>query len=372
MESRNPLDRPLPSLRKHVVAAFLLLAAVSLFIVTTAVSEVAPEVGGTVALPPRPEIPASDTLLAETDEAALPDLLEGIIEDGANPTEGLVVPDVTEPSGPKAITVAPRKPDPLPKAPITALQTRSTHGYIPAVDEDGRTVFKAYARPYSKGRKPTLSVVVGGLGINPAMTRRAIEELPPEVTLAFAAHAPNLQADIDRAREYGHEVILELPMEGQYTDPSEPGADRLLRTDDAANMLSNLDYLLSRASGYFAVAPYNGDILLARSDAAGPVLSQIESAGLGFIADPQLSIATLKTTANAIKLPYSQGSMLIDETPEQELIERDLEKLRAQALSGGAPIGFGFAYPQTIDALITFVSTLDRVELAPASAAFPK
>jgi len=378
MQSRNPAERPVPSLRRHVLAAVMLLAAVTLFIATTAFTGTAPRVGGEVALSERPLPPSSDTLMADTDEGTLPDLLDGLVADGDNPTEILdgeastPVTDADAASGPITIAVEVQKPDPLPKAPIADLQIESTYGPIPAPSSNGRTAFKTYARPYTRSSKPRLSIVVGGLGISPEMTRRAIEDLPPEVTLAFAAHAPNLQSDIDHAREYGHEVILELPMEGQFSDPVEPGADRMLRTDDPVRTLDNVEWLLSRAGGYFAVAPYNGDIFLARSDAAGPILSKLEGAGLGFLADPQLSVPVLESSSKAIGLPYRTGSMLIDDTPESEFIARDLEKLRALAISGDSPIGFGFAYPQTIDALILFLPTLKKAELAPASAAFPK
>jgi polysaccharide deacetylase 2 family uncharacterized protein YibQ len=374
MESQNPAERPVPSLWRHVIAAAMLLAAVALFIATTAFTGTAPRVGGEVALPDRPLPPSADTLMADTGEETLPDLLQGVVADGDNPTENMTGGETStpDPSGPKTIAVEVTRPDPLPKAPIADLQSEGSYGPIPTPSTDGRTAFKTYARPHASSSKPRLSLVVGGLGISPEMTRRAIEDLPPEVTLAFAAHAPNLQTDIDRAREYGHEVILELPMEGQFSDPGEPGADRMLRADDPAGVLNNLDWLLSRAGGYFAVAPYNGDIFLARSDAAGPVLSKLEGAGVGFLADPQLSVPVLESSAKTIGLPFRAGSMLIDDTPEVEAIARDLEKLRALALAGDAPVGFGFAYPQTIDALILFLPTLKQAELAPASAAFAK
>ena len=58
-----------------------------------------------------------------------------------------------------------------------------------------------------------MSLVLGGLGINYTHTRSAIDELPPEVTLSFAPHASGLQTWINRAREAGHEVLIELPLE---------------------------------------------------------------------------------------------------------------------------------------------------------------
>ena len=213
-----------------------------------------------------------------------------------------------------------------------------------------------------------MSIVVGGLGINPEMTARAIEELAPEITLSFAAHAPNLQSQIDRARRYGHEVVLELPMESRTATSSEPFADRTLTTDAPVNALQNLDYLLSRAAGYYAVVPYGGDIFLARTDAAAPILEKLANSGLGFISDPQLDIPTLSSTARAAKLRYREGTMLIDEDTSRDAIDRDLERLAETARTDGTAIGFGFAFPSTVDALASF--TPSGVTLVPASAGF--
>ena len=376
VRSQNPQDRPLPSVARHLAAAFVVMAGVAGCTAVALMGEPSVPEMANLTLPERPQPPASDTLLADTDEAILPDLLEGVVEDGENPTVGIrdlePAPPPTAGNTPRTIEIAgAAKPAALPRAPIDALQTRSTHGFVPMKAEDGRSVFRAYARPFKRSSKPTVSVIVGGLGINAEMTRRAIEELPPEVTLAFAAHAPDLQTQIDRARDWGHEVVLEVPMEASNSDPNEPGADRMLRVDAPAESLRNLDYLLSRASGYFAVAPYGGDVFLARTDAAAPVLSQLSRSGLGFLGDPQLEVATLDATAKAAKVPYKAGTMLIDTTPERTAIAADLDKLEARAKSGERALGFGFAYPATLDALILFLPTLEGVELAPASAAFP-
>jgi len=107
--------------------------------------------------------------------------------------------------------------------------------------------------------------------INRTLTTQAINDLPPEITLSFAAHAPNLQNQINAARARGHEVLLELPMESEEFDPAEPGAEWALRARSAtmAQNKRNLDRLLSRASGYFAVTNYNGGFLDRRQSRYG-------------------------------------------------------------------------------------------------------
>jgi len=76
------------------------------------------------------------------------------------------------------------------------------------------TPLSAYKRPFSAGSgKRPVSIIIGGLGVNRSLTNQAINELPADVTLSFAAHAPGLQNWINQARAKGHDVFIEPPME---------------------------------------------------------------------------------------------------------------------------------------------------------------
>ena len=97
----------------------------------------------------------------------------------------------------------------------------SPFGKVPYIAPDGRRALTSYAKPFTpQAGKQYISVVIGGLGINPALTRRAINELPGSVTLSFAVHAPGLQLWINQARARGHEVLIELPMEANAAAPN--------------------------------------------------------------------------------------------------------------------------------------------------------
>ncbi|MEL7231183.1 MAG: divergent polysaccharide deacetylase family protein, partial [Pseudomonadota bacterium] len=101
----------------------------------------------------------------------------------------------------KTITVASATPNAAPETTPTAVARPDTP-------------FEKYARPFENPEgKPTVSIIVGGMGINWRHTQAAINELPAEVTLSFAPGAKNLTTWVRRARADGHEVLIELPME---------------------------------------------------------------------------------------------------------------------------------------------------------------
>jgi len=335
-----------------------------------------------VKLKPLPQATMADSLNGMTE--TLPDLLEGEVDPDENPTVQMLdalgnpVEKTNGLAGGTNNTPQPKRVNinqlSLIKAPIQALQKNSPFGPIPAIARDGRKAVTSYARPVTAlaGTKP-VSLIIGGLGVNIDLTNRAIDELPADVTLSFAAHATNLQDKISRAREKGHEVLLELPMENTAFDMTEPGAKRALMANGdniRANNLRNLDWMMSRAGGYFGVTNYNGDIFLNRSDAIIPVLKRLSDSGLGFVFDGSTAAPSLPALANASAIPFSQAYTLIDSTPDSASIQDALAKLTSQAQAGNAPLGVGFSYPQTIDAAKAYIDGLPALglSLVPASA----
>lgn len=351
---------------------------------------------GTIQVDAQPLPPESDTLAGSS--ANLPDLLEGDVPQNVNPTTILQTPPTIDALGnplPGTTNQPPENPafdensgsqtimingqmisgGALPPAPISGLTRTATFGPIPSPDGRGLTPLSAYKKPFSKpvGQSP-VSVIIGGLGINRAVTQQAIATLPPEVTLSFAAHAPGLQNWINQARQAGHEVLLELPMESSDFDPSEPGADRALMSDNPQGRnIRNLEWMMSRAQGYFGVTNFNGDKFLGRTDALAPIIESLAKSGLSFIFDGSSSVPSLGVVTSSAALPYAQAYTLLDLNPDSANIEMELARLQAKASSGNGAIGFGFAYPQTIASVSSWSQRLSdqNLVLAPASSTLP-
>ena len=394
---------PLPSRKKHVLLAlcFATLFVAGGYILTNVFGNANDaQVEGTVEVAPMPLPPASDTLGGDSE--ALPDLLAGEVPENVNPTE-IVKPKVdalgnpvgnsadtpkaettlptvstqqpASTSGPRTITIDGAPIDgsgsALVPAPISGLSKMSAYGRIPAVSASGMTPLSAYKRPFSVASgKRTVSVIIGGLGVNRGLTNQAINELPADVTLAFAAHAPGLQNWINQARAKGHEVLIELPMESADFDPAETGADRaLMASHNAAANMRNLDWLLSRGQGYFGVTNYNGDRFLTRADVAAPVLDKLSTSGLSFVFDGSVNAPSLSAISTSAKLPFAKGYTLIDPQQDTAVIRSELSRLSAQAQNSGGTIGVGFTYPETIAAVKNWALSLDAqgLVLAPAS-----
>ena len=403
---RRRAMQPLPSRKKHLLLAvsFLTVIAAGAYGLTALIGNPSDaDVIGDIAVAPMPLPPESDSLAGNSE--ALPDLLAGDVPLNVNPTAiappeekpkrdalGNLVGGGTASSEPETTVLTPASPNisgprtitidgapldgsgsALPPAPISGLTKVGTYGRVPAISPSGLTPRDAYKRTYQavSGKRP-VSVIIGGLGVNRGLTTQAINELPADVTLAFAAHAPGLQNWINQARAKGHEVLIELPMESAEFNTAEPGADRaLMASRNAAANMRNLDWLLSRGQGYFGVTNYNGDLFLTRADVAAPILDKLAQSGLSFISDGSVSAPSLPALSTSARLPYAQGYTLIDPQQDIAIIQSELSRLTAQAQNAGGTIGVGFAYPETIAAVKSWASGLDArgLTLAPASSA---
>lgn len=349
-----------------------------------------------------PMAAASDNL--EGDGSDLPDLLQGVVAEGVNPTEQLdalgnpsgglaggkppaphqiasVQPANPLPAstGPKTIMIDGRPIDgsgyaagaALPRAPFADIVRTSPFGQVPAISPSGKKAVTSYARPFTPSAgKTQVSIIIGGLGIDRNLTQRVITELPAEVTLSFAAHANGLQTWVRQARARGHEVIIELPMEGHNFNPAEPGAGRALKVDaNPAVNIRNMDWLMSRAQGYFAVTNYNGGRLVQDQNAMGPILQHLGNAGVGFIFDGSEDPITLISLSAGANLSFQSAYNVIDSQSEFSIIQSELSRLEAVSSSGVPQIGVGFALPETLLAVKSWAGSLEakNMELAPAS-----
>jgi polysaccharide deacetylase 2 family uncharacterized protein YibQ len=301
--------------------------------------------------------------------------LAGDVPEGVNPTDAIkaagtsIVPVETEPQ-PQRIKVTPSVRA-LPRAPIPGLTRQSAFGPVPSKSA-GNTLI-AYKRPFRRqaGKRP-VSVIIGGLGVNRALTQQAIQSLPADVTLSFAAHSVGLQEWVNTAREDGHEVLIEIPMESVNFNPAEPGADRALRvTLPPAENGRRLDWMLSRAQGYAGLINFNGDAFLTRADAAAPFMDRLSQTGLGFLTDGDFEAPSLTALASSVGQPFKAGHGLIDPDNITQVINRRLTGLGQAAQSGTHPVGVGFVYPETLAEVQSWITTLDaqNLQLAPATSA---
>ena len=121
---------------------------------------------------------------------------------------------------------------------------------LPRVSPSGWMPWIAYARRFDPAGPPArVGVLMINLGANEALTKRAIDELPGEVSLAFLPGTPDLPRWLRAARERGHEAYLMLPVEDPKARPNAASGRSKAAAEPAEN-LRRLRAAMARGEGY--------------------------------------------------------------------------------------------------------------------------
>lgn len=261
----------------------------------------------------------------------------------------------------------------LTPAPDRRLVEEGRSGQLPKIAADGSKPMNVYARPIVESPKlppgaPRVAIVIGGMGLNAQATDSAIASLPPAITLAFAPYGRNLAELVAKAREKGHETIVQAPMEGFGGVPEEPGPHVLRTGASAGETLKRLHWHMSRFPGYVGVAGYLGARFTADGDAFGVVMRDISKRGLFYFDDGSSPRSLSATLAAASGAPLVRADVTIDANPAA--IDAALAQLEKIARERGFAVGFGAGLPLVIDKAGRFARRLETrgVMLTPVSA----
>jgi hypothetical protein len=233
----------------------------------------------------------------------------------------------------------------------------SPQGPLPKIARDRGAAMMAYARAFDRAdKRPKIALVIRGLGVGAANTEAALAQLPADVTLAFVPFASDVQTNVDKAREQGHEVLLEVPMEPFDFPDSDPGPHLLLAAASAEENIKRLDWALSRATGYVGVMNLLGGRFLGESGAIEPVLGHLAKRGVLFFDNGTSSNSVTITSARHVRATMATASLTLDATQTQAAIDTKLADLETAARQDGFAIGVASAYPVTIARLSAWLA----------------
>jgi polysaccharide deacetylase 2 family uncharacterized protein YibQ len=245
-----------------------------------------------------------------------------------------------------------------PVPPVSAGQTlvadptlieKTPQGPLPRIADDGTPPMRAYAAPVVSAGKSRIAIVINGLGISAKATSAALAGLPSGVTLAFAPYANDVQRWVTEARQKGHEVLLEVPMEPYDFPDSDPGQYTLRAGVGEDSNTKRLVWALTRFTGYTGATNLLGGRFLSDAAALEPVLSYLTRRGLLFYDNGSAMHSVAPDVAARLGTTFAQATDTIDSIQSAMEIDRRLSDLESAARAKGSASGSGFLYPLTID-----------------------
>jgi polysaccharide deacetylase 2 family uncharacterized protein YibQ len=229
--------------------------------------------------------------------------------------------------------------------------------------------WRRFARPYSapEGR-PLLGLLITGLGTDRAVTAAAIAGLPADVSLSFSPGARDLADWIAAARAFGHEAMVDLPL--QSKDKRETGPLGLLIGLNADEAARRIAAIADSAPAVFGFAGDGGDALLLDDTATATLSGEIARRGLAFIDTSGEPMSQALPAAKAAGLAATRGTITLDERPSRTAITERLAAAAEVAQEQGKALAVARASPVTITVLADWLRRLGDPGPVPVPASF--
>ncbi|MDR3424610.1 MAG: divergent polysaccharide deacetylase family protein [Alphaproteobacteria bacterium] len=259
----------------------------------------------------------------------------------------------------------------LTPAPDSRVTEDTGNGSLPRISDSGLRPWQVYARPFNAAdKRPRIAIVVTGLGMAKMITDQAITQLPPPVTLSFNAQAPAVAALGTRARQNGHEILLQVPMEPFDYPQNDPGPGTLLTNLSNSDNVARLLKVLSKAVGYVGITSTHGASFTANQEKFAPVMQVLHDRGLMVLDTHDAPYSVVADMARSDGVPVATTTERLDADLSPDVIAATLGDLEKTARQTGHAVGITAATPVMVAQLQTWIKGLPErgIALAPLSA----
>lgn len=208
-----------------------------------------------------------------------------------------------------------------------------------------------------------VAFIVDGLGLSQSATDAAIDKLPAEVTLAFSPYARDLKKWMEKAKEKGHEVLIEVPMESKQFPAEDPGPLGLLTSAEAKENEERLDTILKEATNAIGVLDTMGSKFRESGEHINPVFGKLKQSNLFYVQ------GTPGVRVGEPGIPTAVADVVLDERPFRAAVDARLDYAeRIAKYQGSAVVSMG-AKPVNFERMVLWIEQAQKkgIVLAPIS-----
>ena len=240
---------------------------------------------------------------------------------------------------------------------------------LPRIAADGRKPMRFYAAGFDPTTtRPRVGLLLAGVGLSFADSKKAITDLPPQVTFAVSPYTANAEPLLSSVRLLGHEYVLSIPMEPVRFPLSDAGPKALMTNLSVQEHKVQLLWALSQLQGYAGatsiLGALRGERLADMPNQIEPVLAEFEQRGLMYVGAPGQPSPVPHTWSRSVDVVVDEPAAAVD-------IDVKLAALEALARDRGSALGLAVApRPVTVDRIAAWTTGLANrgLALAPVSA----
>jgi len=238
------------------------------------------------------------------------------------------------------------------------LQEVTPGGNVPKIGADGTKPWRYYSRPFeSRAGRPVIAVIVSGVGQNQNNSTAALN-LPADVTISLSPYAPDVSRWAIAARATGHEVLLDMPVQGADYPASDPGPLSLLIGQSMEVNLDNLQKIMGLAQAYSGFLLPQHEAFSSEVNEFKYLLQELNNHGLMLVLGSEPHKTETRDTVETTTTPTLIADKWIDEDPSQEAIQARFAEIEVLAKKRGYAIAVARALPLTLDQLREWSNTL--------------
>lgn len=272
-------------------------------------------------------------------------------------------PQVVEPApapsqapteGEEAAEEVPVAPPAKPAAPSPADPQVAAIAPAAPVDSSGQATWLknsvAFAVP--PGR-PMIAVVLDDVGVARGHAELAID-LPAVVTLSFMTYADGVADMAARAHARGHELMLHVPME-PLDGKVDPGPHALMVNAPDSELLTRLNWGLSRFPGYIGINNHMGSRFTQDEHGMRVVLGELKRRNLLFLDSRTIGTTIGDRLAARMGVAHVIRDVFLDDEMDGSAVLKQLAQAEKIAAATGQAIAIGHPHPATVAAIRAWI-----------------
>ena len=212
-------------------------------------------------------------------------------------------------------------------------------------------------KPPYFGENPVIAVVIDDMGISHKRTSD-ISSLHAPITSSFLTYSKNLNAQINNARQAGHEIIIHVPMQAKSNLDVAP--DILTIEMSAAQIAVSFEAMLDKFSNVHGVNNHMGSLFTEHAEKLAPVMDILRRRGLFFLDSKTSSKSVAKNVATDYAVAYAHRHVFLDNNNNKDYVLNQLALTEKIANRNGNAIAIGHPKSATFEALKEWIPTLEQ------------
>jgi polysaccharide deacetylase 2 family uncharacterized protein YibQ len=215
---------------------------------------------------------------------------------------------------------------------------------------------------------PRVAIIIDDLGYNDTNYRPFLELRYP-LTFAVLPSLPYSRKIAREAQEWGHEVLLHLPLEPHEYPRQNPGKGMIRCGMTAEEIRLAFREDLRSIPGAVGVSNHMGSRAMEDPETMKVLMEELKRRRLYFVDSLTTNRSMASPLAQEAGVPLGKRSVFLDNYRDPAYIERQLRILTELARKQGGAIGVGHPYAVTASVLREHLPQLARsgIELVPAS-----